>query len=72
MSIHSFQVIHFMHFISFQFASFQLTKNSYRQTGSYSRSYFRNFRPGACRALPGIIVHDYHSYYYFYIFLLLL
>ena len=66
MSIHSFQVIHFMHFISFQFASFQLTKNSYRQTGSYSRFYFRNFRPGACRALPGIIVHDYHSYYYYY------
>ena len=35
---------------------FRLTKNSYKQTGSLAVSYFRNFRPAACRALPGICI----------------
>ena len=62
-SLHSFFIIHFrsfiesyfIRFISCQFTSCQPTKNSCKQTGSYAMSLFQNSRPGACKALPGII-----------------
>ena len=47
-----FHFIHCIHFISFQFTSFQLTKNSKRQTISYSRILFSKFPP---RRVPGTI-----------------
>ena len=67
-SIHAFQFIHFNPFIScvsFHFNS--LLSNSPRIPISKPfpivTSYVRNFRPGACRALPGIHV-DYFIYTY--------
>ena len=48
--IHLFSSIH-----SFQFTSFQLTKNPIGKLVPIAMSYFRNFRPVACRALPGMI-----------------
>ena len=54
-SIHSFSFARFMHVISFQLASFQLTNNSYKQNGSYSHVLCSKFLP---RRVPGIIWYE--------------
>ena len=74
-SVHSFQSIHFMHFISFQLTSFQLTKNSYKQTVSYSHVLCSKLPP---RRVPGTTwytcwlfhIYIYHIWYDIYVILM--
>jgi hypothetical protein len=44
---------HFESFISIFITSFQLTKNSDKQTASYSHVLCSKLPPGTCLALPG-------------------
>ena len=55
-SFHSFirSFVHsFSHLFIRSFVHSLIHSCFHRQTGCYSRVLFRNFRPGACRALPG-------------------
>ena len=65
----SFRSFHAFHFISFQFTCFQLTKNSYKQSGSYRHVLFSKLPP---RRVPGTAwyIHYIHSIY-IYIFKLI-
>ena len=63
-SIPSCQVLHFNWLMSIHFSCNSFHLNSLFPTHHeflYAMSLFRNFRPGACRALPGIIIYVSHQ-----------
>ena len=65
-SVHSFQSIHFMHVISFQLTSFQLTKNSYKQTVSFSHVLCSKLPPWR---VPGT---TWYTFWLFHIYIYML
>ena len=63
----SFMSIHFFYdsFILLELTSFQLTKNSYKQTGSYSHVHF--FETSAAARAGLYLVSYIHTYIYIYV-----